>query len=91
MTDDTMTLSREDHTATLLPSGKVLIAGGDGGLTGMPLGNAELYDPDAGTLTATGSMAGARCGHTATLLPNGHVLIAGGDFSASVEPAELYE
>src|SRR3712207_3957944 len=36
--------SREDHTATLLPSGKVLVVGGNG--PGGQLASAELYDPD---------------------------------------------
>ena len=65
-----------DHTATLLPSGKVLVAGGydDGGT----LSSAELYDPASGTWTATGSLGTARYDHTATLLPSGKVLVAGG-------------
>jgi hypothetical protein len=67
--------ARESHTATLLPNGKVLIAGGYGGSY---LASAELYDPASGTFSATGSLAAARDSHTATLLPNGKVLIAGG-------------
>ena len=64
------------HTATLLPNGKVLVAGGyDSSGT---LASAELYDPASGTWTATGSLATARVCHTATLLPNGKVLVAGG-------------
>ena len=63
------------HTATLLPNGKVLVAGG---LHGVRLASAELYDPASGTWTATGSLATARDDHTATLLPNGKVLVAGG-------------
>ena len=65
-----------DHTATLLPIGKVLVAGGS---NGSDLSSAELYDPASGTWTATGSLGTARSFHTATLLPNGKVLVAGGE------------
>ena len=65
------------HTATLLPNGKVLVAGGYDS-SGVYLSSAELYDPASGTWTATGSLNTARCCHTATLLPNGKVLVAGG-------------
>ncbi len=68
--------ARYDHTATLLPNGKVLVAGGLTAPT--TLASAELYDPASGTWTATGSLATARYCHTATLLPNGKVLVAGG-------------
>ena len=47
------------HTATLLPNGKVLVAGGSNGGLGA-LASAELYDPAKGTWTATGSLANAR-------------------------------
>ncbi len=71
------------HTATLLPNGKVLIAGGINGLT------AELYDPASGTFTATGSMSVTRQFHRATLLPNGKVLITGGNSTSTT--AELFD
>jgi hypothetical protein len=77
-----MATSRSDHTATLLPNGKVLIAGGaseespDGYL--LPTASAELYDPSSGTFTPTGRMTAPRLGHNATLLADGRVLIAGG-------------
>ena len=74
--------ARDRHTATLLPNGKVLVAGGDGGGE-----SAELYDPLLETWTATGSLSTARAAHTATLLPNGKVLVAGGLLAS----AELYD
>src|SRR2546428_348064 len=67
---------RQQHTSTLLPNGKTLIAGGTAG-GGAATTSSELYDPVAGTFTATGSLNTGRIYHTATLLSNGLVLIAG--------------
>ena len=83
------------HTATLLPNGKVLIAGGYN-LSGGFLSSAELYDPATGTWTPTGGLETGREYHTATLLPNGMVLVAGGENGqpphiASLASAELYD
>lgn len=39
-----MSVSRYEHTATLLPSGKVLVAGGVNKIGGSALATAELYD-----------------------------------------------
>ena len=82
--------AREFHTATLLPNGMVLVAGGVNGID--VLASAELYDPASGGWTVTGSLNTARFFHTATLLPNGMVLAAAGEsssFSADAS-AELY-
>ena len=68
---------RADHTTTLLPDGRVLIAGGMVE-NGVFLKSAELFDPAKGTFVPTGDMQSRRVGHSATLLPNGKVLIAGG-------------
>src|SRR5437660_1709983 len=79
--------ARDQHTATLLPNGKVLAAGGEGDAS------TELYDPGSGTWTATGRLATRRYDHTATLLPNGKVLVAAG-FNLScggLASAELYD
>src|SRR5439155_5038878 len=78
------------HTATLLPNGKVLAAGGtsSGGLRA----TTELYNQATGRWATTGSLANARANHTATLLPNGKVLLAGGVNGIGVlASAELYD
>jgi hypothetical protein len=85
-----LTIPRQQHTATLLPNGKVLIVGGYSQSQGA-VASAELYDPMAGTFTATGSLANARYGQTATLLNNGNVLIAGGYSAGELSSAELYD
>jgi hypothetical protein len=72
-----MSVPRVDHTATRLPNGKVLIAGGWAcapGLICLDTGyqifaTAELYDPATQTFTPTkGLMTTPRYGHTATLI-----------------------
>jgi WD40 repeat protein len=88
-----MSIRRYNHSATLLPNGKVLIAGGESPDTGYEaLVTAELYDPSTGAFTATGSMTIARTYHTATLLPNGKVLIVGGiGPSDPLSSTEIYD
>ncbi len=85
-----MTARRAAHTATLLPNGKVLIAGGFAGDENS-LASAEVFDPTTSTFSSAGNMSATRAGHTATLLPNGKVLIAGGYNGSYLTSAELYD
>jgi hypothetical protein len=82
-----MTTARQEDTATLLPNGTVLVAGGGVPSASTVLSSAELYNPTTGTFSATGSMTTARADFTATLLSNGMVLIAGGNGNTSQSQA----
>lgn len=90
-----MGTAREWHVSTLLPNGKVLVAGGNNAPSNLPLAplaSTEIYDPATGAFTATGSMTAARYNPTATLLANGKVLLAGGfDGFSILSSAELYD
>jgi hypothetical protein len=98
----TMTTAREQGTATLLPNGNVLIAGG---FTSSPKGliptnSTELFllatrafQSPRSTTTQT-TMNVARANMTASLAPNRAVFIAGGDLSpggAGLSSTELYD
>ncbi len=90
-----MGIARDGHTATLLPNGTVLVAGG---LSPGVLTSSEFYTPDsgAGAWTSTGSLSQGRCAATATLLPNGKVLVTGGSFypgfvEESLASAEVFD
>jgi N-acetylneuraminic acid mutarotase/TolB-like protein len=91
-TAGSMATARANHTATLLSSGKVLVAGGMTAASGATTATAELFDPATGSWSATGSMATARYGHTAVLLKNGKVLMtAGFTGSTYTQTVELYD
>jgi hypothetical protein len=89
-----LAVARTAHTATLLASGKVLIAGG-GVVPGfsdfVSFASAEVFDPASGTFTTTASMATARAGHSATRLANGKVLVAGGGVLNAITTAEIFD
>lgn len=86
-TGDT-TANRRNHTATLLPDGRVLVTGGEDKPS-----TVELYDPTAGTWKAMASMSVGRIKHTATLLRDGRVLVIGGQDASATRhaTAEVYD
>jgi Kelch motif protein/galactose oxidase-like protein len=82
---------RSGHSATLLPNGRVLIAGGMRRNQDF-YRSAELFDPATGKFSAAGEMSIGRVGHVAVPLRSGKVLIAGGwDDHGSSDSVELYE
>jgi hypothetical protein len=76
-------LERSEHTATLLPDGRVLFVGGSDEDP-----RAEIWDPATESFSLAGSLAETRRSHTATLLGDGRVLILGG---VQVQPDGLRE
>jgi hypothetical protein len=91
-----MTTGRYYHTATELPSGKVLVAGGRTSDWSTLFSSAELYDPTTETWSPTGSTFVPRANHTAVLLDSGKVLVAGGNQPAGRygpigPPGEVYD
>ena len=79
--------TRWDHTATLLPDGRVLVIGGmDPDRT---LESAEAWDPATDNFGPAGSLAEARSSHTATLLSDGRVLVVGGYGGPCQDPGTL--
>ncbi|HWF12832.1 MAG TPA: kelch repeat-containing protein [Candidatus Acidoferrales bacterium] len=72
-------LARAYHTATLLPNGKVLIAGGvTAAQLQSPTSSVEIYDPVMQAFTQAGNMFAVRYNHAATLMNDGRVLISDG-------------
>jgi N-acetylneuraminic acid mutarotase len=86
-----MASPRSLDTATLLPGGDVLVAGGLDSATG-ELASAERYHPQDDTWAPAGSLATARDAATATALPSGDVLVAGGSggSDSALASAEIY-
>src|SRR5690242_16908223 len=83
--------ARAHHTATLLPSGKVLVVGGEDA-NGALLSSVEIYDPKTNNWSPAAPLANAREHHTATLLPSGEVLVVGGlgGNGSALASAELF-
>jgi hypothetical protein len=80
--------ARSHFAAVKLAGGKVLVVGGDSltAYLGL-LATAEIYDPQTGKWSRTGSLTFGRSDFSATLLADGRVLVAGG----GDDTAELYD
>ncbi|MBH1964126.1 MAG: IPTL-CTERM sorting domain-containing protein [Comamonadaceae bacterium] len=80
-------VQRSLPSVTLLPDGKVLVAGGSTD------GSAELYDPITRSWSLTGSMTSPRRSHGAALMRDGRVLVVSGfqNGTGEVTGAEIYD
>jgi len=76
-----MNFAREGEPAVLLQDGRVLVEGCTSPFTTGGT-SAELFDPESGGWTLTGSMNVPRCRQSAQRLPDGRVLVVGGDGGA---------
>jgi hypothetical protein len=88
-TYQTLVENRGGPSATMLESGKILVAGG---VTGnQTLQSAEILDPITHNYTGIGNMNVGRNQHRATLLDDGTVLLAAGSNNAfNLKSAELF-
>jgi Kelch motif len=89
-----MKSARDQHTATTLRDGRILVAGGNSGPQ-MQETNAELFDPVKGEWIAAAPMKERRQSHAAVLLDGAaesRVLVTGGANSqVTLKSAEIYD
>jgi N-acetylneuraminic acid mutarotase len=92
--------ARWGHSATLLPDGSVIVAGGSAARSGggtVALRSAERFDPEHGVWHPATAMTDARTAHTAVSFADGVILVVGGVVPTGVanDPAlafcELYD
>ena len=86
-----MALPRAHHTATLLPGGDVLMAGGEGP-GGVPTASCERWVSNEWKWVPAPAMGSARSRHAATLLEDGRVLVSGGTgASGALSSTEIFD
>jgi len=89
-----LSTGRYYHTATTLPDGRVLAAGGNratGQGSFVFLRSAEIYDPATDKWTSAGTLSPALAYHAAVLLPSGKVLLIGGCEPSAPAPPQVYD
>lgn len=85
-----MRVARAAHTATPLPAGRVLVAGGFPDERSAPTATAEVFTGTA--FEPVGTMTTRRGNHTATRLRDGRVLLVGGVSGlAALATAEIFD
>ena len=86
------TIPRATHSSSLLPDGRVLLAGGIGPGDAV-VGLAQIFDPPDEGVVMTDIMSVARTFHIATSLSDGRVLVAGGVAAGNVilSTSEFFE
>jgi hypothetical protein len=87
--------ARAEHTANLLPDGRVIVVGGVSMDSGSPaaLTSIESYDPNTRSFTLAGELLTPRADHIASILQDGTLLIAGGKGGdgRALASAEIYD
>lgn len=90
-----MQTPRASHTASLLPNGTVLIAGGfaGSGSESRPYISTEIFDPASGAFHPGPDMTVRRSGHAAVVLKDNRILLACGWSGPSgvTNAAEIYD
>jgi hypothetical protein len=85
-------VARMNHTATLLPDGRILVVGG---YNGSFLAECEIYDPATGSVTVTAPLLRGRMDHQSILLANGSVMMCGGRIGGTnglfLNDCEIYD
>lgn len=90
--DSTKPQARQDHTATLLNDGRVLVMGGTLGFgSGTPNTTAQIYDPETNSWASAPPIPTPRAQYSATLLANGHVMVAGGQASGPSAAVDIFD
>ena len=84
-----MMIPRAGHSATLLPDGRVLIAGGYSSVAGYVF--AEIFDPRDESFSALPEVQPMRALHAALATDDGRVLLIGGEtaFAGEEEPTPM--